>query len=470
MEQVIGERPDWAQLIEWDRKYYMRTKSAADEYVAKPVQGTDGVYMTDGTGQRILDMHNGTSVNAGHGNRYIIDTIKQALDRHDFVWETYLTDYRAAVCKLLVEDIMGPDDWAGRARFVSSGSEAVEEALMVAKTYTQRRNIISLKWSYHGWTTAAGSCNGTRNSQNLLVSPKDKTILEVPGFPLPDVHMVHTPDPYRCPYGADCNDCDGAALEELEQTIRKLGTDSVAAVITDIAYGGLGLVLSRRYVEGVRALTKKYGIVWIDDEVITGFGRTGKWFAYQLYSVKPDIVVLGKGLCSNYIPSGGIVVSRDIAEFFNQYRWTHAATNASHPIMMAAIWASTTYLRDHDIPDKAAKDGDYIRTRLNDLERRHRCVGFVQGIGLLWGIEIVKDKKTKEPFVAADRDFVTNVDTSRWPNNLILRKCLKQGVYLSGIYPNTLRIAPPLTITRPEIDKVLDVLDGALTEFEHEML
>lgn len=469
MGGVAEQRQDWDQILEWDRKYYLHTKAARDEYVAKPVARMDGVYMIDPDGRRILDMHNGSSINGGHGNRRIIEEIKRALDRYDFTWETYLTDYRAMVSKRIVADLMGRDGWAGRAHFVASGSEAVEEALFVAKAVTQRPFVITMNWSYHGWTEGAGSCTATRNSRNLLIGRKDDRILEVPGFPAPGYYVVQTPYKFRCPFGPACTDCDDVALRELERTIVALGHRKVAAVITDIVLGGAGIVLSRKYIEGVRRLTRQHGIVWIDDEVITGFGRTGKWFCYQHYGVTPDIVVMGKGISSNYIPAGGIVVSKEIAAFFDDFRWSHMPTNAGHPISMAAVLGNIEFLMEEKIPERVAELGKYVEARLNDLQARHACVGHIEGLGLFWAVEIVKDKETNEPVVPEDRDFIAQGDTSGWPTSFILRKCLEKGVYISGIFPNTIRIVPPLTITSAELDAALDALDYALTAMDAEL-
>ena len=457
---------DWNQLIEWDRKYYMHGKASREEYRPSPVVRTEGVYMVDRDGRRILDMHNGSSVNAGHGNARIIGEIKNALDRYGFVWESYLTDYRAEVSKLIVEDLVGADGWAGKTRFVASGSEAVEEALLVAKLYTQRPFVISMNWSYHGWTEGAGSCTATRNSRNILISSKDRKVYGVPGMPASGYHFVQPPYAYRCPFGPGCADCDEAALGELEHLIMALGPEKVAAVITDIVLGGAAIVLSRTYVEGVRRITREHGIVWIDDEVITGFGRTGRWFCYQHYDVPPDIMVMGKGISSNYIPAGGIVISREIAEFFDAYRWSHMPTNSGHPIGMAAILGNIRFMMEEKIPEHVARLGAQVESRLAALERAHRCVGHYEGMGLLWGIEIVKDKATREPVVKEDREFVTMGDTAGWPSQFILKKCLERDVYISGIFPNTLRIIPPLTITADELDTAMDALDHALTAFD----
>lgn len=470
MTNAVEYAPDWDKLIQWDRKYYMQTLASQAEYVPKPIAGTDGSYMIDHKGRKILDMHNGSSVNAGHRNRRIIDSITSALERHDFVWESYLSEDRAIVSQLIVEELMGQDGWAGKAHFVSSGSEAVEEALFVAKAYTQRSQVITMNWSYHGWTAAAGSCTAVRNSRNILIPRGPGKVLEVPGFPSPDYHVAPTPFAYRCSHGNHCNDCDGAALDELEKMIVRIGPQNVAALITDIVLGGAVIVLSPRYVEGIREITRKYGIVWIDDEVITGFGRTGRWFCYQHYDVRPDIVVMGKGISSNYIPTGGIVISREIADFFAEYRWSHLPTNSAHPISMAAVRGSITSLRDDKIVEKVADDAVYVAERLAAIEKAHGCVGHYEGMGLLWGIEIVRDKKTREPVVKADKDFVSIGDTSKWPSRFILQKCLERGVYLSGIFPNTLRIIPPLTVTRPELDQVFGALDYGLSAFQRDVL
>lgn len=215
-------------------------------------------------------------------------------------------------------------------------------------------------------------------------------------------------------------------------------------------------------------MTKKLGILWIDDEVMCGFGRTGKWFAYQhwLPDVTPDIMVIGKGMVSAALPAAGVVVSKDIAKFFDQYRWGHYSTYSAHPVCMAAVVANIKAMIEEKIPDRAAKMGVYLGEKLKDLEDRHKCVGNVSGMGLFWAVELVKDKETKEPFVKEDRNAYFWGDISKYPSRIVAQKCLEKGVIVGGWLPNTLRIAPPLVITEDEINHGIAALDYAFTHLD----
>jgi len=467
---------DWVTMEEWDRKYYIHNIYAQDEYNPVFISKTEGrhFYLKDGT--KILDfMSQLISDHIGQRHPKVISGIKEALDRYGHVYFAFTTDYRAKASKLLIEDII-QDDWAGRVRFMSTGTEGVELALHMAKLYTGRPYVITQEHSFHGWTTGAGGgCTRLRGYANNLASPTDpNSYSDVPGFPTPGYYMTPAPYCYRCPVGHTYPDCksrmpDGKlpCLLPLEHLIDVIGPENIAAVITEIMFGGAGIYSPPEYIPQLREITKKHGILWIDDEVITGFGRLGKQFAYQLYEdVFPDLMVIGKGLTSCALPSGGVVASKEIGEFFDQQRWWSGSSHESHPITLAAIIANLEVMIEEDIVSKAAETGQYLETQLRKLESQHKSIGQIAGAGMFWVVDIVKNRETREAFVKEDRNSMRAGDLSHWPINIVLQKCLEKGVFLSGFTPNTVKIGPALTTTREEIDQGIAAFDYALDELD----
>ncbi|MBS7646501.1 MAG: aspartate aminotransferase family protein [Candidatus Bathyarchaeia archaeon] len=463
----------WEDIIEWDRKYYLGIKQALSEWAPIPIAKVEDNYLITSDGNRILDFLSGlVSVNAGQRQPKIIESIKKALDNYGYVWEFMQTPYKSEAAKLIIEDLLGPDNWAGRVRFVNSGSEANEEAFILARLYTNKPYIIAREFAYHGWTTGAGSCCGLRWWRGSIASPTSDEYREVPNFQHGSFYVVApAPHCYRCPFGYKgpkyCT-VDGmrACLNALWHQILSLGPQNVAAIITEIISGG-GLVVSPlEWVKELRDLTQKNGILWIDDEVMTGFGRTGKWFCYQHYGVTPDIMTMGKGIVSSQLPAAGVVVSKKLAEFFEKYRWWHANTYAAHPVVMAAVVANIKFMIEENLVERAAKMGEYLGKQLKELESQHKCVGEVSGMGLFWGVELVKNKETKEPFFLEDRFTKGTGDVNLWAVNIVQKKALEKGVLVGGFAPNCLRLGPALTVTEEEIDKAVRALDYAFSELD----
>ncbi len=461
------------QVIRWDKNYYLHNGSAASEYVPLVIDSVEGSYMIDSEGNRILDFMSGlVSVNMGQRNPKTVEAIKNALDRYGFLPDAYVTPYRAEASKLIIEDLLGPDKWAGKVRFFSTGSEAVEAALILAKLYTNRPFIVTRDFDYHGWTEGAGACTRLRRPRGMLVAPEGTQVRDVPCFPAGGYFSAIACDCYRCPLGNEYSECKKKeklpCVSAMEGLIRNLGPENVAAVITEIIWGAYGGGPPPEYFQQLRKMTRELGVLWIDDEVITGFGRTGKWFAYQNYGVEPDIMTMGKGLVSSQLPASGVVVSKEIARFIDQYRWVLTATYAAHPVCMAAVAANIKVMIEEKIPERALEMGKYFGAKLEELELRHKCIGEVSGVGLLWGVEIVKNKETKEPFIKEDKYSVgVGRELSMWPSNIVMSRCMEKGVRIGGgVVPNTLRIAPSLTVTKEEIDIGVSALDYAFTKID----
>jgi taurine--2-oxoglutarate transaminase len=467
----------WDEMYDLDRRYFLHTSSTQQEYHPLMVMRTEGNYLVDAKGNRILDFVSQLHcVNVGQKNPEVCRAIAKALETYGFVWEAFSTDYRAKAAKIIIDDLLGKDGWADKVRFVSSGTEAVEEALMIAKLYTRRKNMITQQFGYHGWTLGAGQLTRVRRFRGAVSSPKSNDVIDIPGFESGDILVVPAPFCYRCPLGQKYPDCrktnsEGklACVKMAEQMIEDSGPENFAAMIMEVVFGSGTFVPPPEYLPQMVKFLKEKGILYIDDEVICGFGRTGKWFGYQHFSkdnVTPDIMILGKGIVSSALPSAGIVVSVEIAKWFEDYRWWHVATYASHPICMAAVVANIEEMIRLNIPERAREMGSYLGRRLRELEHLHRCVGKVDGLGLFWELEIVKNKTTNEPFIKEDRNSTYSGDISSYPTTMIRNACMKKNLLCGGTSPNTLRIGPALTITESEIDEAIAALDSALTEID----
>jgi len=467
----MAEKIDWKQVEEWDRKYRLHVEATDDEYQFAPIEHTEGDYLYTPDGTKLLDCLNQLiCVTAGQRHPKIQVAIKEALDRYGFVWHAYTTDYVAKAAKLLVEDILGPYGWAGKVSFCSSGSEAVEKALIIAKLIKNRPNIVTREYAYHGWTMGAAGCNRVRGLRGGLSDPtQPDTMISVPNLPGGGFIVAPAPNCYGCSLGhtyPECKQADGtlACILTTQGLIETWGRETIAAMITEPVFGASAFVPPAEYLPQLVKMLHEYDIFWICDEVLTGFAKTGKWFAHQLFGdLKPDIMTMAKGMVSSALPAGGVVVSKEIADFMGKYRWMHVGTFNAHPLSMAAVCANLEVMIEENALEKAQKAGEYFGAKLKELEAKHRTLGLVSGSGVLWTVELVKNKKPKEWFIPGDRRIAYSGDISRHPSTIIGAKCREKGCILSGFSPNTLRIGFSVFVTKEDMNKAIDALDYALT-------
>lgn len=457
-----GSGIDWNQVKEWDERYYIHPFRSLDEYQHAPVERAEGSYLYLADGTRLLDfMSQYICTNLGQGHPKVKAAIAQAIERYTYLSEPWTSDYRSKAAKLIIEDLLGEEGWAGSLRFVSTGSEAVEMAIIMAKLFTGRPNIVTQEFSYHGWTQGAAGSTGLRSSRGNI-SAADGEVLDVPGYPPGGYHLAPAPSAGRDPDTGML-----ACVSETESLIRSIGPETVAAFICDVSLGAGSIHPPDDYIPQIRDMTRRLGVLWIDDEVLCGFGRMGKWFGYQSYpGVYPDIMAIGKGLVASAIPAAAVVVRKDIGDFFKARRWWLPSTMGGHPVAMAAVVATIEAMLEEGIVERAAEMGLRLEGRLREMEEQHACVGGVAGEGMFWLIELVKDKRTGERFVPDDRYNMGAGDIAEWPAQQVTRHCIARGVFITGFVPNTLRLGPPLTITDEELDEGLAALDSALSELD----
>jgi taurine--2-oxoglutarate transaminase len=284
------------------------------------------------------------------------------------------------------------------------------------------------------------------------------------------VHFAPAPYCFACPIGHTYPECKRgtgtlACIDALEHLIRTLGPDSIAAVVAEPIFGVGMFHPPAEYLGQLRDLTREYGILWIDDEVMTGFGRTGAHFAYQHSpGVTPDLMTLGKGMVSGALPAGGLVMSREVSAFMDGYRWETVSTFAGHPVVTAAIVANIEWMLEERVAERAAALGVYLGSKLRALRDEHPCVADVAGAGLLWAVELVRPDGSGERFAPDDRHALPAGQPGFSPSYFLAEECAKRGVALATAPPNTLRIGPPLTTTEEHIDLGVEALRAALDE------
>ena len=402
-----------------------------------------GVHFWDLDGKRYVDFASQLmNVNIGHQNAKVIAAIKAQADALVFAYPGMATRVKAALGQKLAE--ITPGDLS-KAFFTLGGSEAIENAIKIAKLVTGRGKIVTRYRSYHGATMGAMTASG--DPRRLAVEPG-----------IPGVVRVLDPYYYRCPFNSTSpEDCGERAAQHLEEVIRFEGPENVAAVLMEGVTGSSGLIIPpANYWTRVREICDRYGIVLICDEVMSGFGRTGKWFGIDHYDVVPDIICMAKGLTSGYLPLGATVVRDWIARHFDDNTLWCGLTYSGHPMSCAAALACIDVYSDEDLIGNAQRMGQVQSEWLETLKRKHPSVGDVRSIGLFGVIECVKNRQTKEPTAP------WNAKASEMGAMADVAKSLREQGLSTFVRWNWIFTVPPLTITEAELEEGFAMIDRAL--------
>ena len=437
--------PD-SEILPLSLEHNFWTWSAQAKVSPIPVTHAKGVYFWDATGKRYLDFNSMTMcVNIGHGDERVINAIIEQAKALPYAAPGMASKPRAILGKLLSEITPGNLD---HFMFTLGGADANENAIKLARGYTGRHKILTRYRSYHG--ASAGAMALTGDPRRIPWEPN-----LMPG-------VVHFLDPYRYRStfhrtNPDISETEFTQdyLNHLEEIILYEGPNSIAAILLESVTGTNGIIIPPEgYMQGVRTLCDKYHILLIADEVMSGFGRTGKWFAVDNWNVVPDLMTMAKGLTSAYAPLGAVAMRPEIAATYNDIVYQGGLTYTAHPISLAAAIANIRVMQEDNLVEHTHAMGPILHRMLNDLGEQHPSVGEVRSIGLFGIIELVRNRKTKEPLAPWNGSS---------PEMVALRKqLLDKGLFLYTHW-HTVLIIPPLIITQEQLEEGFTILDAALS-------
>jgi len=446
----LSTQPD--RTTETVSKHMYGTWSFQKNWKPRHIVDAEGVYFFDASGKKILDFSSQLiCVNLGYKNRAVSEAIVQQAMNMPYIGPAYAIETRARASAALIEVL---PQGLEKIFYSTAGTEANEAAIKIARMYQKPKSaykIISRYTSYHGSTGASIACTG--DPRRWFSEPTNK----IPG-------VVFAPDCYcyRCPFKQEYPGCGVTCAEYVDYMIKNEG--NVAGIIVEPVVGTNGvLVPVKEYLPRLRELADENGVLLITDEVMSGWGRTGTWFAVDNWNVKPDILTTAKGATSSYTPLGITATTRKIAEYFNENYFAHGHTYEAHPLAMSPVAAVIGEYRRLNILENVKKQGAHLGKRLKELKERHVSVGDVRGLGLFWAVEIVKDRATRKPFnTRADKAAGKPLMVDKVGAELFNRG-VSVAPWISHIV-----IGPPLIITEEQIDQGVDALNEALKVADQE--
>ena len=445
MTQPPADPARGKEVFATDRAHVFHSWSAQSQISPLPVAGGEGSYFWDFDGNKYLDF-SGQLVftNIGFQHPKVVKAIQDQAGLLTTVAPQHANEARGEAAKRITERAGGHFH---KVFFTAGGADAVENAIRMARLHTGRNKILSFYRSYHGNTAAAIASTGDPRRW-----PNEHAQSHVHFF---------GPYTYRTQFWAkdEAEECK-RALEHLESVINFEGPNTIAAILIESVVGTAGvLVPPDGYLEGVRALCDKHGIKWIADEVMVGFGRTGKWFAFQNWSAQPDLIVFAKGVNSGYVPMGGVIISDEIAATFDDRVFPGGLTFSGHPLATAAAVATIDAMSDEKMVENAASIGEkVIKPLLQELMAKHKVIGEVRGRGVFWALDLVKDRATREPLAPYG-------GTSPAMGELVAA-CKKLGLMPFTNF-NRMHVCPPCNVSEAELREGFAILDQAFASIAH---
>ncbi|MBO9522491.1 MAG: aminotransferase class III-fold pyridoxal phosphate-dependent enzyme [Nocardioidaceae bacterium] len=425
-----------------DRDYVIHSWSTQGKLNPIPVAGGQGSWFWDFDGNRYLDFQSQlVNLNLGHQHPKLVEAIKKQADELCYIGPGFAERSRAQLAEMLAD--LTPGDLR-MSFFTTGGAAANENAVRLARHVTGRSKIVARYRSYHGATAGAMSLTG--DPRRWAAEPG-----------MTGVVRMLDPYTYRCPAGHPdpCPVCSGGP--HLEEILQYENPATVAAVIVEPVTGTNGLLYPPDgYLASLREVCDKYGILLIFDEVMAGFGRTGEWFACNHWDVVPDILITAKGLNSGYVPLGAMTVNGRVADWLMDNMFWGGLTYAGHPLACASGVASLQIMAEEKIVENSRAMGERLGRGLAALAERHPSIGDIRGRGLFYGVELVKDRETREPLVGFNAKGEAAAPVTR-----ITKAAMERGLYLTANF-NVLRLTPPLVIEEGEIDLALEILDDVL--------
>jgi taurine---2-oxoglutarate transaminase len=427
-----------------DRAHVFHSWSAQGLVNPLPIAEAAGSYFWDYSGRRFLDFSSQlVNVNIGHQHPRLVAAIQEQAAKLCTVAPSFANDKRGEAARLIAE--LAPGE-LNKVFFTNGGAEANENAIRMARLHTGRHKVLSTYRSYHGATAAAITATG--DPRRWANEPTAVGVVHFWG-----------PYPYRSPFHSTDEAEEGErALRHLRDTIVFEGPGTIAAILLETVVGTNGiLVPPPGYLAGVRDICDEFGIVFIADEVMAGFGRCGEWFAVDRWGVTPDLITFAKGVNSGYLPLGGVIISDPIAETFRERVFPGGLTYSGHPLACASAVASIQIFKEEGIVEHARTLGeDVIGPALRELAEKHPSVGEVRGLGVFWALELVRDRATREPLVAYNA-----AGPAAAPMNEFAAACKERGLWPFTHFNRT-HVVPPCTTTAAEVAEGVQILDEAL--------
>lgn len=446
LKKIPAARED---LDRYEVEHLFHSWSFQPSTAPKRVVSAKGLRFTDEHGKQFLDFSSCfVNINIGHQDPRVVEALCQQAKIMCSIAPTFSTEPRAILARMLAE--IAPGDLS-RTFFNLGGTEANEAAVKICHQYTGRRKILARYRSYHGGTAASMtlSVGDPRNWQQVLGGTE----------------WVPVPQPYcyRCMLGQKYPECDLQCVKYIDEAIElEGGSDTVAGIIFEPVTGANGIIVPPdEYFPTLRDICDKWGILMIADEVMSGFGRTGKWFALEHWGVVPDIMTMAKGITSGYVPLGATIARRHIGDRFKEQFFSHGATYMGHALACATAVRVIQIYQEDDLIANSARMGAYLLERAMELKDKHPCIGDVRGLGLFVGLELVKNRKTREPIMPVAAKVLAGVN----PKLKVARKLIESGMIAMAANPsNIIAMAPALIVQKDEIDEGISIMDEALKE------
>jgi taurine--2-oxoglutarate transaminase len=433
-QQIINDNLDYT-LFSWGKQGGLNPIN---------VSHAKGSYFYDRDGKKYLDFSSQLmNVNIGHGNQRITEAVTKQMKEMSYAYPGMATDIRGKLGKKISEITPGN---LTKSFFTLGGAEAIENAIKLARIYTGRHKVIAQYRAYHGATNGAISVGG------------DPRKFAVDSNAMPNIVHVENPYAYRCPWSSSSiEECGERAFANLERIVKLENPDSIAAILLEGESGSSGCIkYPPMYLKKVRELCDRYGILFIDDETMSGFGRTGKMFGIDHHGVTPDIMVMAKGLTSGYLPLGAAVVTNEIADYFNENPMIIGLTYSAHPTLCAAALENIKIIEEENLVERAAEMGTYIEAEVEKLKAKHPSIGDFRNTGLLGCIELVKNRKTKEPTTP------WNAKPHEMEATLRMAAKVRELGMFTFVRWNWIFIAPPLNVSKQEVDEGLKIISQVI--------
>ena len=457
-------------IVSYIRAHYLPAFAYEDTFSPHFCTKTDGNYLIFEDDRKILDLTGQLgAITTGNGNQKINDELINCLKNYGFVWEESFTSYKYDVLRLFFEEIFKNNPCIKKIRFFNTGSEAVEAAIQLAKETTGREIILTHTFAYHGWTAKAQTISDFK-AFGKLINPSGGFRLD----PEPSIQKYNYPFCQQCPFDKDYLYCKSRnelyCIAKLREKIKEIGPDHIAAVFTDCALGLSVIFPPKEFIKQFAKVIAEFHLTWIDDEIFTGGGRMGQWFAFQQHSeVTPDIICFGKGITNGLIPASGIAISQKVTDQMKNLRWELVSTFAGNPLAMAVLKGNIEFILENNLLSEVRRLGRLIESKIKSLRNEFNCISSYSGTGFFWGIELVKDRTISDtPSMASDRRTVLKKG-EKSPLQILRAICLEKGLLIGGYAPNTIRITPPLTLTAQQIEDGFSMLWDGLKGFEQKI-